>query len=90
MPKLASPAKISEHVPINNTSSKDTENLESESLLRHSNLHPLPPISDKGKKPRINSNIKGIIKAKTESSPQDEDEGFDSPRKSLTRSHSEV
>lgn len=89
MPKLATAAKISEHVPINNTSSKDTENLQCKSLLKHSNLHLLPPISDKGKRPRINSNIK-IIKAKTESSPQDDDEGFASPRKSLTRSHSEV
>ena len=90
LPKLTSTTEISEHVPINKTSSRDTENLQSESLLRHSNLHPLPPILDKGKKPRIKSNIKGIIKTNTESSPQDEDEGFDSPRKSLTRSHSEV
>ena len=90
LPKLASTTEISAHVPINNTSSRDTENLQSESILKHSNLHPLPPILDKGKKPRIKSNIKGIIKTKTESSPQDEDEGFDSPRKSLTRSHSEV
>ena len=90
MPKLDSAAEISEHVPINNTSSKDTENLQSESLLKHSNLHPLLPILDTGKRPRINSNIKGIIKTKTESFAKDEDEGFDSPRKSLTRSHSEV
>ena len=90
VPKLASANEISEHVPINNPSSKDTENLQSESLLKHSNLHPLPPILDKGKKPRINSNIKGIIRTKTESSPQDEDEDFNSSRKSLTRSHSEV
>ena len=90
LPKLASAAEISEHVPINNTSSKDTENLQSESLLKHSNLHPLLPILDTGKRPRINSNIKGIIKTKTESFAKDEDEGFDSPRKSLTRSHSEV
>ena len=74
MPKLASAAEISEHVPINNTSSKDTENLQSESLLKHSNLHPLLPILDTGKRPRINSNIKGIIKTKTESFAKDEDE----------------